>query len=227
MGRPGRSGPHFVIRFVNRWMQMVTFALTAFLTLFVIVDPVGLSSLFLGVTAGYSPKRRRATALRAVLIAAFILITFLFVGGSLLRYLGVSIDALRIAGGLLLFKLAFDMVLARRERQTESEEEEAHQREDVAVFPLAIPLIAGPGAFATLLVLASDTGKEPFHIAVLVCAIVVVLAVVYVGFRLATPIQRILGDTGTAVVTRVLGIILAALAVQLVIDAVVAIAQTL
>ncbi len=206
---------------------MPIFALTAFLTLFVIIDPIGLSSLFLGATDGYSPQRRRSTALRAVVIAAGILIAFLFAGGSLLLYLGVSIDALRIAGGLLLFKVAFDMVLARRERQTESEEEEAHEREDVAVFPLAIPLIAGPGAFATLLVLATEIESEPVHLAILVGAVLVVLLLVYIGFRLATPIQRILGDTGTAVITRVLGIILAALAVQLVIDAVVDIIRTL
>jgi len=206
---------------------MLTFALTAFLTLFVIIDPIGLSSLFLGVTEGYSPRRRRSTALRAVLIGAGILIVFLFAGGPLLGYLGVSIDALRIAGGLILFKVAFDMVLARRERQTESEEEEAHQRDDVAVFPLAIPLIAGPGAFATLLVLATDIDNDPIYLAILVGAVVIVLALVYLGFRLATPIQRILGETGTAVITRVLGIILAALAVQLVIDAVVDIVATM
>ncbi len=206
---------------------MLTFALTAFLTLFVIIDPIGLSSLFLGVTEGYSPRRRRSTALRAVLIGAGILIVFLFAGGPLLGYLGVSIDALRIAGGLILFKVAFDMVLARRERQTESEEEEAHQRDDVAVFPLAIPLIAGPGAFATLLVLATEIDNDPIYLAILVGAVIVVLALVYIGFRLATRIQRILGETGTAVITRVLGIILAALAVQLVIDAVVDIVATM
>jgi len=206
---------------------MLTFALTAFLTLFVIIDPVGLSSLFLGVTEGYPPQRRRSTALRAVLIGAGILIVFLFAGGPLLGYLGVSIDALRIAGGLILFKVAFDMVLARRERQTQSEEEEAQQRDDVAVFPLAIPLIAGPGAFATLLVLATEIDNDPIYLAILVGAVIVVLALVYLGFRLATPIQAILGETGTAVITRVLGIILAALAVQLVIDAVVDIVATM
>lgn len=201
---------------------MVAFATTAFLTLFVIIDPVGLSSLFLGVTDGYTPKHRRSTGLRAVLIAGGILIIFLFVGEPLLRYLGVSIDALRIAGGLLLFKLAFDMVFARRERQTESEEAEAHTREDVAVFPLAIPLIAGPGAFATILVLATEIDGQPEYLAILIGALLAVLILTYVGFRLATPIHRILGDTGTAVITRVLGILLAALAVQLVIDAILA-----
>lgn len=202
---------------------MNTFALTAFLTLFVIIDPVGLSSLFLVITDGQSRQRRRSTALRAVLIAMVILLVFLFVGEPLLRYIGVSIDALRIAGGLLLFKLAFDMVLGRRERQTEDEEEEAHQRDDVAVFPLAIPLIAGPGAFATILVLATEINNQPEYLAILIAALLLVLLCVYVGFRLATPIHKALGDTGTAVITRVLGIILAALAVQLVIDSVLAI----
>ena len=202
---------------------MSTFAATAFLTLFVIIDPIGLSSLFLAVTEGYPAARRRSTAIRAVLIALMILVTFLFVGEPLLRYIGVTIDALRIAGGLLLFKLAFDMVVGKRERQTEEEEDETHTRDDVAVFPLAIPLIAGPGAFATILVLATDINSQPEYLAVLIGALLIVLLLVYVGFRLATPIHRVLGDTGTAVVTRVLGIILAALAVQLVIDSVLAI----
>ena len=201
---------------------MVAFATTAFLTLFVIVDPIGLSSLFLSITDGYTPKHRRSTGLKAVLIAGVILLVFLFLGEPLLRYLGVTIDALRIAGGLLLFKLAFDMVFAKRERQTETEEAEAHTRDDVAVFPLAIPLIAGPGAFATMLVLATEIDNQPEYLAILIGALLIVLILVYVWFRLATPIHRVLGDTGTAVITRVLGILLAALAVQLVIDAVLA-----
>ncbi len=190
-----------------------------------IVDPVGLSSLFLAITEGYDERRRRSTALKAVLIATGILVAFLFAGAPLLRYLGVTIEALQIAGGLLLFKLAFDMVFARRERQTPGEEQEAHVREDVAVFPLAIPLIAGPGAFATLLVLATAVDGRAEYLGILLGALGTVLVLVYVGFRLASPIHRLLGETGTAVVTRVLGIILAALAVQLVIDAVVTIAR--
>jgi multiple antibiotic resistance protein len=200
-------------------MSLQIFTVTAFLTLFVIVDPVGLSSLFLGVTASHSARRRRNTALRAVLIALGILIVFMFGGGPLLKYLGVSVDAMLIAGGLLLFKLSFDMVLARRERQTDVEEEEAHHRDDVAVFPLAIPLIAGPGAFATILVLG-NVSRDLDYTAVLIGALVAVLFIVYVGFRLADPIHRVLGDTGTSVVTRVLGIILAAVSVQMVIDGV-------
>lgn len=199
-------------------MDAQTFATTAFLTLFVIIDPVGLTSLFLGVTDHLDESRRRSVAFRAVLIAGGILITFMFGGGPLLEYLGVSVAALQIAGGLLLFKLSFDMVLARRERQTHDEEEEAHHRDDVAVFPLAIPLIAGPGAFATILVLATISRGRVEFVSILIGAVIGVLVLVYVGFRLATPIQKVLGATGTAVVTRVLGIILAALSVQLVID---------
>jgi multiple antibiotic resistance protein len=201
-------------------LSIGAFASTAFLTLFVIVDPIGLSSLFLGVTESLSPERRKTTALKAVVIAAAILFVFLFVGDPLLRYLGVSVDSMRIAGGLLLFKLAFDMVMARRERQSPQEEEESHHRDDVAVFPLAIPLIAGPGAFATVLVLATAADNRWDYLAVLIGSIVVVHGLVYVGFRLATPLHSALGDTGTAVITRVLGIILAAVSVQLVIDGV-------
>ncbi len=201
-------------------MSIETFASTAFLTLFVIVDPIGLSSLFLGVTEALNEERRKSTALRAVIIAVAILLIFLFVGEPLLRYLGVSVDSLRIAGGLLLFKLSFDMVMARRERQTPREEEETHHRDDVAVFPLAIPLIAGPGAFATVLVLATEADNRWDHLAVLIAAIAFVHVLVYIGFRLATPLHNALGDTGTAVITRVLGIILAAVSVQLVVDGV-------
>jgi multiple antibiotic resistance protein len=201
-------------------MSIETFATTAFLTLFVIVDPIGLSSLFLGVTEALSEQRRRSAAIRAVIIAGLILLVFLFVGEPLLRYLGVSVDSLRIAGGLLLFKLSFDMVMARRERQSAREEEETHHRDDVAVFPLAIPLIAGPGAFATVLVLATEADNRWDYLAVLIAAIAVVHILVYVGFRVATPLHNALGDTGTAVITRVLGIILAAVSVQLVVDGV-------
>ena len=201
-------------------MSIETFATTAFLTLFVIVDPIGLSSLFLGVTEALNEERRRSTAIRAVIIAGLILLVFLFVGEPLLRYLGVSVDSLRIAGGLLLFKLSFDMVMARRERQSPREEEETHHRDDVAVFPLAIPLIAGPGAFATVLVLATEADNRWDYLSVLIAAIAVVHILVYFGFRLATPLHAALGDTGTAVITRVLGIVLAAVSVQLVVDGV-------
>lgn len=197
---------------------MTTFAAASFLTLFVIVDPVGLSSLFLGITNTQSKSQKATTARKAVLIATLLLVLFLFLGAPLLRYLGVSIDALLIAGGLLLFKLAFDMVLGRRERQTEQEEAEAQDREDVAVFPLAIPLIAGPGAFATVLVLATEADGQPEYVAIVIGSILAVVTLVYIGFRLSQPIHRILGNTGTAVITRVLGLILAALAVQFVID---------
>ncbi len=201
-------------------MSIETFATTAFLTLFVIVDPIGLSSLFLGVTEALNEERRRSTAVRAVIIAGLILLAFLFVGEPLLRYLGVSVDSLRIAGGLLLFKLSFDMVMARRERQSPREEEETHHRDDVAVFPLAIPLIAGPGAFATVLVLATEADNRWDYLSILIAAIAVVHILVYIGFRVATPLHNALGDTGTAVITRVLGIILAAVSVQLVVDGV-------
>ncbi len=197
---------------------MAAFVTTAFLTLFVIVDPIGLSAIFLGLTKDYSPEQRARTGRKAVLIAGGLMLAFLLAGEPFLRYLGVSIEALRIAGGLLLFTVAFSMLSANRQRQTPSEKEEALGREDIAVFPLAIPLVAGPGSFAALLVLA--TGADGFEIGILVGVIAVVLTLVYLTLRLATPIQRMLGETGTAVVTRVFGIILAALAVQLVIDAV-------
>lgn len=202
---------------------MGAFATTAFLTLFVIVDPIGLSAIFLSLTDDYSPEQRARTARKATLIAGGLMLTFLLVGEPFLRYLGISLEALQIAGGILLFTVAYSMLGARRERQTPSEEREAHEREDIAVFPLAIPVVSGPGAFAALLVLAAATDGRPAYVAVLVGVIALVLVFVYLALRLATPINKALGETGTSVVTRVFGIILAALAVQLIIDAVVSI----
>ena len=197
---------------------MLEFAVSAFLSFLVIVDPAGLAPLFLSITAGQSRREQNTVARNAVLIAAVIIILFGIGGRSLLGYLGVSIDALRIAGGILLFKLAFDMILAHRERTTEAERDEAAARDDVTVFPLAIPLLAGPGAFATVLVFVARADARPEYLAILLGAVVLVLLLAWGALRLAGRVTEVLGFTGINVVTRVFGIILAALAVQLVAD---------
>ncbi len=200
---------------------MLEFSFTAFLSLLVIIDPLGLAPVFIGVVGDRTVEDQRRTANKAVVVAGLILFGFGLVGQPLFRYLGVSLDALRIAGGVILFKVSFDMIFAHRERQTPEEEVESHVRPDVSVFPLAIPMIAGPGAFATLLVLvAQGEGRLEYH-AVVFGALAIVLAMAWVFLRLAVPITKLLGQTGVNVITRVLGIILAALAVQLVADGVI------
>lgn len=201
---------------------MFDFAITAALSLLVIVDPVGLAPIFISIAGDRSESERRRIASRAVVVAAFILLGFAAVGEPLLAYLGVSIDALRIAGGILLFKLAFDMILGHRERQTRDEEIEATHREDITIFPLAIPLMAGPGAFATVLVLVADAEGDFELLGIVAGAIIAVLILSWFSLRLSAKVTDALGTTGVNVITRVLGIILASLAVQLVADGVVA-----
>ncbi len=199
---------------------MLTFGLQAFLTMFVIIDPPGLAPIFISVVGDRPPNRQRYIARKAVVIAAVVLAAFAAGGTALFDFLGVSLEAFSIAGGILLFKIAVDMVLAQRRRQTLEEEEEAHHRDDVSVFPLAIPLITGPGAFATILVLVGQASGDAGRLGLLAAASAAVLMLAYLSLRLAAGVSRLLGRTGINVVTRVLGLILAALAVQYVADGV-------
>jgi multiple antibiotic resistance protein len=198
------------------------FLVSAFVTLFVVVDPVGLVPTFLAVTGGLRVRTRRRVALRAALIAAMILAGFALVGDWLLRRLGISLPAFRIAGGLLLFSVAFQMVLGQRAQHESSTAEHAleeHTR-DVAAFPLAIPLMAGPGAITATLLLAGQAQAEPAQLVVLLAVIAAVAAICLAVFVLAARIDRLLGSTVNVVLSRLLGVVLAALAVQYVIDGV-------
>jgi multiple antibiotic resistance protein len=198
------------------------YLVSALVTLLVVVDPIGLAPTFLAVTHGLPSQTRKKIAWRASLIAGAILFGTALVGDWLLRQLGIGVPAFRIAGGLLLFMVAAEMVLGvRNNRQTKQAEEalEEHVR-NIAAFPLAIPLMAGPGAITATLLLASQAGREPMHLGVLFGVIVVVMAACMVAFFLANRIERLLGITGNAVLSRLLGVILAALAVQYVIDGV-------
>src|SRR5262252_542712 len=196
------------------------FAITALVTLFVVVDPVGLAPTFLAVTEGLPLRARRDVAVRASLIAGAILIGTALIGDALLRALGISLPAFRIAGGLLLFAIAFEMVLGVRMRREGLEAEEAveeHVR-NVAAFPLAIPLMAGPGAITATVLLAGRADGNPQALAMLVGVIAVVVAICYAVFCAAARIAKLLGVTGNVVLSRLLGVLLAALAVQYVID---------
>jgi MarC family membrane protein len=194
--------------------------LNAFVVLFVVVDPIGVALIFSTLTRDLSTSQQRKTALRGTVLAAAILLIFFLAGDELLRRLSISIPAFRIAGGALLFLLAIDMVFARQSglrSTTAREQEEAQQKQDVSVFPLAFPLIAGPGALTTILLMASSA-QEVLIFAGMIAVLVMVLALTLASLLFATRISRLLGETGTNVISRLFGLILAALAVQFMVD---------
>ena len=187
---------------------------TAFTALFVIIDPVGLAPIFVALTAGMTPRARQSIAIRACLIAAGLLVAFALAGEAILTLLGISMPAFRIAGGLLLFLTALEMLFERRTKRREGQAE-AHVA-DPSVFPLALPLIAGPGAIATMILLTDGAATMPTVQAIGVMLAVIV--VVFLFFQLAGPMERALGATGINVTTRLMGMLLAALSVQFVLD---------
>ena len=190
------------------------FALRAFITLFVVVDPAGLVPAYVSLLGGRALAARSNVAGRAVVIAGVVLLTFSLLGGPLLAYLRISLGALQVAGGVLLFRIAMDMVFAQWRRETAEEEAEARARDDISVFPLAIPLIAGPGALASALILTSEANGDPSRYTVIIVAAALVLAIAYLFLRASRRLASLLGQTGINVVTRVLGLLLAALAIQ-------------
>ena len=192
-----------------------------FTALIVILDPVGTAALFAGLTRGTGPAYRQRMAVRGVAIAAVLLLVFAFAGDFILRALGVGLSAFRIAGGALLFLLAIDMLFARQtgfRALTKSEAEEAGDSADISVFPVAIPLIAGPGALTTMVLLMSRADQEPLGASGVILVLLAVLAITLALLLLASHVVKLLGTTGVNVITRVLGILLAAIAVQLILD---------
>ena len=198
------------------------FLISALVTMVVVVDPLGLVPTFVAITHGLPDRARRAVALRACLIAAAILAGSALIGDWLLRTLSIGLPAFRIAGGLLLFSIASEMVfglrIVRQSKQTEEALEE-HVR-NIAAFPLAIPLMAGPGAITASVLLAGRAGGDPVHMGVLLGVVAAVLALCFAVFALAARIAALLGTTANVVLSRLLGVLLAALAVQFVIDGV-------
>lgn len=191
----------------------------AFVTLFVVIDPIGLTPLFLAMTPGAGARERRAIALRAVLVAAILLTLFGLIGEAVLGVFGITMPAFRIAGGLLLFLTALDMLFERRTQRRKDQSEQAHQSaaDDPSVFPLATPLIAGPGAMATMILLVGGADGA-LETAALIGVMLFVLVLVAAFFLAAGLLERALRETGINVLTRLLGMLLAALAVQFVLD---------
>ena len=194
------------------------FLITAFATLFVVIDPPGLVPLFIALTRGMGPERRRAMARRACAIAAFLLAVFAIAGESILGFVGISMPAFRIAGGILLFLTALDMLFERRTQRREGQQAEPDH--DPSVFPLATPLIAGPGAIASMILLVGQAGPGWLGTGTVIGLMLAMMAVTWAFLLASPPIERLLGRTGTIVITRLLGLLLAALSVQFVIDGV-------
>ncbi|SMY09611.1 MarC family protein [Flavimaricola marinus] len=199
-------------------MTEIPVLITAFTTLFIIIDPPGLVPLFIALTQGLGAAQRRAIAYRACLVAAALMLAFLFLGEALLGFIGISMPAFRIAGGVLLFLTALDMLFERRQsRREHSAEEGVDPDHDPSVFPLALPLIVGPGAITTIILLAGQA-QGPADFVAITVVMALVLVTVLIAFLASSFFERMLGKTGINIVTRVLGMLLAALAVQFILD---------
>ncbi len=192
------------------------FLLTSFVALFIIIDPIGLTPVFIAITQGMDDSLRRKVALRSVLVSAFVISLFIVGGETVLGFIGISMPAFRIAGGILLFLTALDMLFQRRSKRRENQTEQ-ELVDDPSVFPLAIPLIIGPGAIATVILIA---GAKPGLVGIASTGFItaLVLLTVFVFFSAASRIEKLLGKTGIDVLTRLLGMLLAALSVQFVIE---------
>ena len=194
----------------------LSFYITAAVTLFVIIDPIALVPLFIALTQGMDSTTRRTVGRRAGLIAIILLTLFGLLGEKILQVVGISMPAFRISGGILLFLTALDMLF---ERRTQRRENQHPSSSDPSVFPLATPLIAGPGAFTTMILLVGATGDWNWGHVAAIHAIMVGVVLVSLGFfRLSGVIERLLGRIGIVVITRLLGMLLAALSVQFVLD---------
>ena len=205
---------------------MIEIFLSAFITFFVVIDPPGCAPIYASLTTGASAAQRRAMAIRATVIAGLILVFFAMFGEALLSFLHIDLDSFRIAGGIMLFVIAMEMVFERRTQRREERAEKVraahevdHAVEDIAIFPMAMPMLAGPGGIASVMLLMAQAPGMAASLAVL-AALTLVMAVTLVMLLMATPLMRIFGSQVESVVTRLLGVVLAALAVQFVIDGV-------
>ncbi|KZK83187.1 hypothetical protein PsAD13_03392 [Pseudovibrio sp. Ad13] len=200
--------------------MLIEFLINAFAMLFVTIDPIGLAPIFLAVTAGASSVERRQIAIKAVIISGITLLAFFFAGRQLLEVLGISQAAFKVAGGLLLFIIATEMVFEHRQKRKAESAEKVVEQEDLsqtAVFPLAIPLIAGPATISAIILLAGQAPGFAGQMS-LIAVLLSVLALSFFVFLLAARIDKLLGSTVQLIITRLFGVILAALSVQFVAD---------
>lgn len=197
----------------------LSYSLVALSAIFVVVDPLSALPIFIAMTAGDSPEKKRAMALRACIAGAALLSAFALFGAFIFKFMGVTLGAFKVAGGILLLLTALDMLKAQtsRTRSTAEEQREGVEKDDIAIVPLAVPLLAGPGSVATVMVLMS---KGPgFWVGVpVIAAIVVTFAASYFMLRAAGVVDRVLGKSGNAILQRVMGLMLAAIAIQFMVD---------
>ena len=200
---------------------MIELFVSSFITFFVVIDPPGCAPIYAGLSSGASAAHRRAMAVRAVAVAALILLVFALFGEALLKGLGISLASFRIAGGIMLFLIALEMVFERRTQRREDRAAKVAQthEEDVSVFPMAMPMIAGPGSIASVMLTGARHPGLERHLVVL-AALAPILAATLGALLAAGPLMRLLGARIEAVITRLLGVLLAALAVQFVLDGV-------
>ena len=198
---------------------MIELFISAFVTFFVVIDPPGCAPIFASLTSGAPPSHRRSMAVRSVIVAASLLFAFAIFGEAFLGALGVSLDAFRIAGGIMLFMIALEMVFEKRteRRENRAQDVKDSEHEDISIFPMAIPMIAGPGSIASAMLLRSRSNGLPESLTVL-GALAAVLLLTLLCLLVAGPLMKMLGYRLEAMITRVLGVILAALAAQFVID---------
>lgn len=202
---------------------MLEHGLRAFTTFFATVGPVDVAALFAVLTAGASAAQRRIIALKGTIIATLLLLAFALFGQGILQFLGITLPALRTAGGILLLLLAIDMVFARPQGMTApttAETSEAQQRPDISVFPLATPLVAGPAAMGAAVLLAAEAGDDLLRKGAVILALVAVMMLTLALLLVAAQIHRVLGVTGENVIARVAGVVLTGLAVQFLFDGV-------
>ena len=204
---------------------MLETAIVAFTTFFATIGPIDVAAIFAALTASYSPAQRRRTALRGVLLGGGILLIFALAGEYVLKTLGITLPALRTAGGILLLLIGIDMVFARSSggtTTTPDENQEASAKADISVFPLATPLIAGPGAMGAAILLMAEASGQPSMQAVIIGSLLSLILLTYLALLGATQIQKLLGVTGLHVISRIFGVLLSALAVQFLFDGIAA-----
>ena len=200
---------------------MIEQASIAFATLFATIGPIDLGAVYAGLTGSMSVKQKKAIAIKGTLIGALILLIFALAGKGLLHFFGISLPALRTSGGILLLLIGIDMVFARDSgatSMTDDEDREAHEKTDIAVFPIATPLIAGPGAMGAVMLLMAQADGNMTHQLIVILALFLNLALALACLLLAGKLQRLLGVMGVQVITRVMGVLLSALAVQFIFD---------
>ncbi len=199
--------------------ELSAFALLCFTSLIAIINPLSAAPMYLALTDGYTAEHRRRTLRNAILTAFAVLVVFALLGGTIFQIFGITIDAFRIAGGIIFFGIGMDMLQAKRSRvkATQEEEEEGRTKEDVGITPLGIPMITGPGAITTVMVLMTQATTRA-RVALVFAAVVAVLAIAYAVLRAAPKIIRFFGQTGLNVMTRIMGLLVTVIAVQFIVD---------